>query len=474
MALRDDYARGSVAVSENNASTVWNAACEHLVKLLHPDIFSRWIAVIEPGSLEGQTLTLRVGNNFYQTWLEENYLHLIKSAVQSVAGEAYNIVFQVAKRMLDPVNSVTPQSTVSTSSAPAVEAAPRRSSTVRHPGGPVFNANFTFDGFVVGPSNNFGHAAALAVAQSPARAYNPLFIYGGSGLGKTHLMQAIGHHVLKNSNAKIAYLSSESFTNEYIEGLQNKSLVQFRKKYRSMDLLLIDDIHFLAGKERMQEEFFHTFNALFDAHKQIVLTSDRPASEIQGLEQRLVTRFEWGLVTELQPPDLETRIAILRNKQAQCGYKHSDDIILFIAKTIRSNIRRLEGALIRATSYASLMNRALTIQDLETLLRDTIDQEKQEDLTFEHIMKAVADHYDIRLVDMTSKRRPASITMPRQIAMYLCRSLTPASLPAIAGAFGKTHATILHAYREVARKMETDSDLRQDVSHLSRLLEKKS
>ena len=465
--MNKEIARGRVAVSGNTASAVWSEACDHLIKLLHPDIYSRWIAVIEPGNIEGQTLTLRVGNNFYQTWLEENYLPLIKSAVSAVSGESYDIVFKVAKRVLDPV--VAPAN-------PAAEpaATSRRQSTARQPGGPVFNANFTFDAFVVGPSNNFGHAAALAVAQSPARAYNPLFIYGGSGLGKTHLMQAIGHHVLKNSNSKIAYLSSESFTNEYIEGLQNKSLVQFRKKYRSMDLLLIDDIHFLAGKERLQEEFFHTFNALFDAHKQIVLTSDRPASEIQGLEQRLVTRFEWGLVTELQPPDLETRIAILRNKQAQCGYKHADEIILFMAKTIRSNIRRLEGALIRATSYASLMNRALTIQDLETLLRDTIDQEKQDDLTFEHIMKTVADHYDIRLVDMTSKRRPAAITMPRQIAMYLCRSLTPSSLPEIAGAFGKTHATILHAYREVSRKMETDSDLRQNVSHLSRLLEKKS
>lgn len=459
--------QGSFIVSENHAAVVWSSACEHLGKLLHPDIYSRWIAVIEPGTIENQTLTLHVGNNFYQTWLEENYLPLIKSAVASASGESYDIVFQVAKRTLAPALAAPTPEPVSP---------PRRpSSSARQSGsGPVFNANFTFDAFVVGPSNNFGHAAALAVAQSPARAYNPLFIYGGSGLGKTHLMQAIGHHVLKNSNAKIAYLSSESFTNEYIEGLQNKTLVQFRKKYRSMDLLLIDDIHFLAGKERMQEEFFHTFNALFDAHKQIVLTSDRPASEIQGLEQRLVTRFEWGLVTELQPPDLETRIAILRNKQAQCGYKHSDDVILFIAKKIRSNIRRLEGALIRATSYASLMNRPLTIQDLETLLRDTIDQEKQEDLTFEHIMKAVAEHYDIRLVDMTSKRRPAAITMPRQIAMYLCRSLTPSSLPEIAGAFGKTHATILHAYREVARKMETDSDLRQDVAHLSRLLEKKS
>ncbi|MEI6564456.1 MAG: chromosomal replication initiator protein DnaA [bacterium] len=454
-------------MSENNASVVWRAACDHLGKLLHPDVYSRWIEVIEAGTLEGQTLTLLVSNNFYQTWLEENYLSLIRSAVASVSGESYDIAFEISKRTPGPVKADTQP----------VEPKPvpgRRPSPVRQLGGPVFNPRFTFDDFVVGPSNNFGHAAALAVAQSPARAYNPLFIYGGSGLGKTHLMQAVGHHVLKNSNAKIAYLSSESFTNEYIEGLQNKSLVQFRKKYRGMDLLLIDDIHFLAGKERMQEEFFHTFNALFDAHKQIVLTSDRPASEIQGLEQRLVTRFEWGLVTELQPPDLETRIAILRNKQAQGGYKHSDEIILFIAKTIRSNIRRLEGALIRATSYASLMNRALTIHDLETLLRDTIDQEKQEDLSFEIIMKTVAEHYDIRLVDMTSKRRPAAITMPRQVAMYLCRSLTPSSLPEIAGAFGKTHATILHACRGVAKKMETDPDLRQSVSHLSRLLEKKS
>ncbi len=451
----------------NNAQTIWRDACDHLRKVLHPDVFSRWIEVIEPGTLEDRTLSLMVGNNFYQTWLEENYLSLIQSAITAVSGESYAITFVIGRRTAPLPESVEP--------APETKSAPRRHPVAPRTGGnPVFNPRFTFDDFVVGSSNNFGHAAALAVAQSPARAYNPLFIYGGSGLGKTHLMQAIGHHVLKNSNARIAYLSSETFTNEYIDALQNKSLVQFRKKYRGMDLLLIDDIHFLAGKERMQEEFFHTFNALFDAHKQIVLTSDKPASEIQGLEQRLVTRFEWGLVTELQPPDLETRIAILRNKQALSGFKHADEIILFIAKTIRSNIRRLEGALIRATSYASLINRPLTIQDLETLLRDTLDQEKQEDLTFEQIMKTVADYYDIRLVDMTSKRRPAVITMPRQVAMYLCRSLTPSSLPEIGSAFGKTHATILHACRLVEKKMETNSELRQTVSHLSRVLEKKS
>jgi chromosomal replication initiator protein len=456
-------------VSENSAQTVWREACDHLRKLLHPDVFSRWIAVIEPGTLEGDMLSLNVGNNFYQTWLEENYLALIQSAVTSVAGTPYRITFKIGRRQAPDESSPEQESHDEIKPQPS-----RRSSSARNTSNPVFNPRFTFDDFVVGPSNNFGHAAALAVAQSPARAYNPLFIYGGSGLGKTHLMQAIGHHVLRNTNAKIAYLTTEAFTNDYIDCLQNKSLVQFRKKYRSMDLLLIDDIHFLTGKERMQEEFFHTFNALFDAHKQIVLTSDRPASEIQGLEQRLVTRFEWGLVTEIQSPDLETRIAILRNRQAQGGFKHSDEVILFIAKAIRSNIRRLEGALIRATSYASLINRPLTIADLETLLRDTLDQEKQDDLTFEQIMKTVADHYDIRLVDMTSKRRTATITMPRQVAMYLCRSLTPSSLPEIGGAFGKTHATILHACRLVEKKMETDSDLRQNVSHLSRLLEKKS
>jgi chromosomal replication initiator protein len=454
-------------VSENNAMSVWRSACSHLQKLLHPDVYSRWIDVIEPKRLASGTLTLAVDNNFYQTWLEENYLPLIQTAVATACGESLKIVFEVGRVAPEPVapSPATPEK----SGKPAARAGARR-----NPADAILNPKCTFDAFIVGSANNMSHAASLAVAQSPGRAYNPLFIYGGTGLGKTHLMQAIGHHVLRNSNSRISYLSSETFINEFIEGLQHNSLVQFRRKYRNVDLLLIDDIHFLAGKERMQEEFFHTFNALFDAHKQIVMTSDRPASEIHGLEQRLVSRFEWGLVTEMQPPDLETRIAILRNKQAQGGLNLSDEVLLFIAKSIRSNIRRLEGALIRATSYASLIGRPVTVTDLESLLRDTIDTEKQEALTFEHIMKTVADHYDIRLVDMTSKRRPAAITGPRQVAMYLCRTLTSASLPEIGGAFGKTHATILHAYNLVESKMLADADLRQSVSHLTRQLEKKS
>jgi chromosomal replication initiator protein len=441
---------------------VWKRACSHLQELLHPDVYSRWIAVIEPRSLANHTLTLAVDNNFYQTWLEDNYLPLIQAAVASVCGDELKIEFAVTQKP-----GPAPAEAGEDRPARRQPAAPRRAPES------VLNPRFTFDDFIVGSSNNFAHAAALAVAQAPARAYNPLFIYGGTGLGKTHLMQAIGHHVLANSSARIRYLSSETFTNEYIDSLQDRTTLQFRKKYRSVDLLLIDDIHFLAGKERMQEEFFHTFNTLFDAHKQIVLTSDRPASEIQRLEQRLVSRFEWGLVTELQPPDLETRIAILRNRNAQGSFSLSDDAVLFIAKSIRSNIRRLEGALIRATSYASLLGHPLTIPELETLLRDTLDQEKQDLLTFDAIMKAVADYFDVRMIDMTSKRRPAAVALPRQVAMYLCRSLTAASLPEIAGAFGKTHATVLHGCRAVQRRMGEDPDLRQHVLHLTAQLEKK-
>jgi chromosomal replication initiator protein len=332
------------------------------------------------------------------------------------------------------------------------------------------NPNFTFDTFVIGPSNNFAHAASVAVAQAPARAYNPLFIHGGTGLGKTHLMQAIGHHVLSTSRASVCYLSSETLLNEYINALQDRTLIQFRKKYRSVDLLLIDDIHFLAGKDRLQEEFFHTFNVLFDSHKQIVMTSDRPAGEITGLEQRLVSRFEWGLVTELQAPDLETRIAILRNKQATAAIKLPDNLLVFIAENIRSNVRRLEGALVRAISYASLTRQPLTQDALKHLLRDSLSQEKQPDITFDSIQRAVAEHYDVRITDLSSKRRPRDVAVPRQVAMFLCRKMTRSSFPEIANAFGKTHATVLHACRAVSNRMDVDAELRDHVERISQKL----
>jgi len=415
--------------------------------------------VIEPKVLKNDTLILNVANDFYQSWLEENYLPLIRDAIATVSGTQLNIQFAVesTRREAPAAEPVTQEK------MPAHT--PQRMKTQI-----ALNTKYTFDSFVVGPSNSFAHAAALAVAESPARAYNPLFIYGGVGLGKTHLMQAIGQYVVPRNKASVSYITSETFTNEYIDALQKKALVQFRKKYRSIDLLLIDDIQFLAGKERMQEEFFHTFNTLFENHKQIVLTCDRPASEIAGLEQRLVSRFEWGLVTELESPDVETRIAILRKKQAELNLSLPDDVIAYMAEHVRSNIRRLEGALIRVTSYASLTGKETDIATLEYLLRDTLDQEQHEALTAEAVQRTVAEYFDIRLGDMTSKQRPQSIAFPRQVAMYLCRTMTQQSLPAIGNSFGRNHATVLHACRLVADKMKVDPSLRQTVAVLKQRL----
>ncbi|NQT93972.1 MAG: chromosomal replication initiator protein DnaA [Lentisphaerae bacterium] len=445
-------------MSREQAEALWNKASKRLGDVLRPDVFSRWIAVIEPVSLDDSTLTLAVDNDFYQTWLEENYLPLINDALTSVSGTTCAIAFTIKQASHVPEKEKSARKTIR-------ERLSRPSETR-----PALNPKYSFDEFIVGPSNNFAHAASQAVAQAPARAYNPLFIYGDVGLGKTHIMQAIGHHVMASSRATVCYVSSEAFTNEYIDALQNRRLVQFRKKYRNTDLLLIDDIHFLAGKERMQEEFFHTFNTLFDAHKQIVLTSDRPASEITRLEQRLVSRFEWGLVTELEKPDLETRIAILRHKQEQGNFSLPEDIVLFIAQNVRSNIRRLEGALIRTVSYASLMGRPLTLDTVRYLLRDTLDQEQQEELSFDKIQRTVAEHFDIRLADMTSKRRPRTIALPRQVAMYLCRRMTRASFPDIAGAFAKTHATVLHACKTIDHRLGVDGQLQNDVLRISHKL----
>jgi chromosomal replication initiator protein len=336
------------------------------------------------------------------------------------------------------------------------------------------NPRNTFESFVVGPNNEIAHAASLAVAQTPARTYNPLFIYGGVGLGKTHLMQAIGQYVwAKKKNTKVMYLSSELFINEFIDAIQHSNLVKFRKRYRQADLLLIDDIQFLGGKERSQEEFFHTFNTLFDGHKQIVLSSDRPASEIANLEHRLVSRFEWGLTAELQPPDIETRMAILRKKARTLQIKLRDEVFEFIANRIRSNVRRLEGALMRVASFASLSGKELTQEVVEHLLKDILQEEGRHSITIEQIQRRVAEHFDVRVADMTSKRRPASIAFPRQVAMYLARELTKASLNEIGEAFGgRDHGTVLHACKLVKRRMGEQDNIRQTISFIDSSLQR--
>jgi chromosomal replication initiator protein len=339
---------------------------------------------------------------------------------------------------------------------------------------PGLNPRNTFESFVVGPNNEIAHAASLAVAQAPARTYNPLFVYGGVGLGKTHLMQAIGQYVwAKKKNVKVIYVSSELFINEFIDAIQHSNLVKFRKRYRQADLLLIDDIQFLGGKERSQEEFFHTFNTLFDGHKQIVLSSDRPASEIANLEHRLVSRFEWGLTAELQPPDIETRLAILRKKARTMQIQLHDDVFQFLASRIRTNVRRLEGALMRVASFASLSGKELTQEVVEHLLKDILQEEGRHSVTIEQIQRRVAEQFDVRVADMTSKRRPASIAFPRQVAMYLARELTKSSLNEIGDAFGgRDHGTVLHACKLVKKRMAEQDNIRQTISFIDSSLQR--
>ncbi len=444
------------------AQQTWHVAQNHLRSSIGPEAYNLWFAPVHARAQDHGTLVLEVADNFCEGWLKENYVGAVREAVAQASGRQLEIQFEVGSS-----GTGTPASAPQPPPATPPQPAPRAEKDAA-PLEAGFNPTNNFESFVVGNNNNFAHAAALAVAQAPGKAYNPLFLYGGVGLGKTHLLHAIGHHVLKQrKGARVAYLSSERFTNEYIEGIQNNQLSRFRGKYRQTDVLLIDDVQFLAGKERIQEEFFHTFNALHEARKQIVLTCDRTAGEIQNLQQRLVSRFEWGLVTDLQPPDVEMRLAILRKKAQFMGLQLPDDIMTFLASRIRTNIRRLEGALIRVASYATLTGKKLNLETVEGLLREVLHEEGRHSVTIELIQKRVTEHFDLRLADMTGKRRPENIAFPRQIAMFLARQLTQKSLNAIGEAFGgRDHGTVLHACRSVKDRMEVDSQIRQVVGKL--------
>jgi chromosomal replication initiator protein len=458
-----------------SAEKIWGAAQEQLRSMLSADIYNLWFAPLRAGAQENHNhLVLEVANDFCEVWLKDNYMGLLQDVVAMASGRQLQIKFKVAASA-PPVAAPITSTPAQLKSEPVGPAKPKPEPAAERNANNhdlSFNPKNTFDTFVVGNNNNFSYAAALAVAQAPGKSYNPLFLYGGVGLGKTHLLHAIGHHVMTHKKgARVAYLSSEKFTNEYIDGIQNNLLARFRKKYRQTDVLLIDDIQFLAGKERIQEEFFHTFNALHEAHKQIVLTCDRPASEIQNLEHRLVSRFEWGLVTDLQPPDVEMRLAILRKKAQLMGFELDEDIMSFLANRIRTNIRRLEGALIRVASYAALTGKKLSLEMVEALLREILHEEGRYSINIEVIQKKVAEHYDIRLADMTSKRRPENIAFPRQVAMFLSRQMTECSLAAIGEAFGgRDHGTVLHACRLVKDRMEVDPNVRQVVSYLEKQL----
>ncbi|MGD0258954.1 MAG: chromosomal replication initiator protein DnaA [Verrucomicrobiota bacterium] len=448
-----------------SAEKIWIAAQEHLRSMLSADTYNLWFAPLRACSQENNSLTLEVANDFCEVWLKDNYMGLLQDVIALASGRQLQVKFKVGAGG----GAAGPGPQAVQVKKKAAEPAAERTSANHELN---FNPKNTFDTFVVGNNNNFAYAAALAVAQAPGKSYNPLFLYGGVGLGKTHLLHAIGQHVVVHKKgARVAYVSSERFTNEYIDGIQNNQLVRFRKKYRQTDVLLIDDIQFLAGKERIQEEFFHTFNALHEGHKQIVLTCDRPASEIQNLEQRLMSRFEWGLVTDLQPPDVEMRLAILQKKAQLMGVQLPEEIMQFLANRIRNNIRRLEGALIRVASYAALTGKKLGLEMVEGLLREVLNEEGRYAINIDVIQKKVAEHFDIRLADMTSRRRPESIAFPRQVAMFLSRQMTETSLSAIGDAFGgRDHGTVLHACRLVKDRMEVDANVRQVVSYLEKQL----
>jgi chromosomal replication initiator protein len=445
---------------------IWEKVKTELAELLPRDIFDSWFVSVECLSADGNSVVLQVPSEFSAIWINDNYLDLLTKAFQRFLGHPVTVTLVDNPADDDTVSNNTRHTNTEKSNFRGNTA----SASQRNKGAINSNLNRrnTFENFVIGSNSQLAHAAAIAVAHAPAEAYNPLFVYGETGLGKTHLMHAVGHHILQNKpDARIAYLSSEKFTNEFISSIQENTLTRFRKRYRRVDVLLIDDVQFLSGKERIQEEFFHTFNELFEQQKQIFLSSDRPANEIAKLESRLVSRFQWGLVTDIQAPDFETRVAILRKKAEQHNFKVQDEIINFIAEHIVKNIRRLEGALIKVCSYSSLTGNPLDISTCEMLLSDVLMEAAKQQLTIDTIQKKVAEYFELRHSDMLSRRRPNHIAVPRQIAMYLSRELTKHSLQEIGESFGgRDHGTVIHACRQVENLVDQDDTVRHSVDYL--------
>lgn len=456
------------------SSALWANVQEGLRKLFPPEVYQMWFEPLTCVEEAEEKIILGAPNDFAAIWLQDNYQELLSARCSEAANRPVK-AFIVTAEIVSPT---APES------QPAQPVSDRSSvsSRARLPGNDgrsqrkqnSLNPRNVFDSFIVGPNSQLAHAACMAVAQAPAQAYNPLFLYGATGLGKTHLMQAVGHQILRQKpDARVAYVSSEKFTNEYITAIQENTLSKFRQRYRNADVLLIDDIHFLSGKERIQEEFFHTFNDLFESQKQIILSSDRPVGEISKLESRMVSRFQWGLVADIQAPDLETRTAILRSKAKTLQCDLPAEIFNFIAERITRNIRRLEGALLKVASYSSLTGKSIDASTVSRLLQDVLQEEAQHQVTIEIIQKRVVEHYQLRLSDMVSKRRPANIAFPRQIAMYLSRTLTRCPLQEIGENFGgRDHGTVIYACRTVENMMDQDESVRSVVEYLKSQIEK--
>ncbi len=454
----------------------WMLAQGHLRKVLDDHSYENWFSRTRFESFEDGNLVVKVPSQFFANWLRDHYLEAVSASLREVIPDFKEVQFVPTNDFGDG-----PPSAPSTPSAPvppaerlrdAAQQSKRRAfkfKLKRH----GFNRRYSFDRFVIGAGNRFAHAAAKAVVESPARAYNPLFLYGHTGLGKTHLMQAIGQELMqRDGDLNVAFITSELFTNQLIESIAKKSTQKFRAKYRKVDVLLIDDIHFIAGKEATQEEFFHTFNELFDMHKQIVLSSDRGPKEIQGLEDRLVSRFEWGLVTDIQPPDFETRMAILQNKAGEENIGLDAEVVRYIATCVTTNIRELEGALVTVLAYGRLTNQVMDLPLAEQVLRDLVGSAKLKPITFEGVQRAVAEEFDLRISDLRGRSRQRQIAYPRQIAMYLCKSLVPTmTLNAIGEAFGgKDHTTVLYACQKITDEIEQSESARQTVTRLEKTI----
>ncbi len=446
--------------SKLNLEEIWKSALSLMEKQLAKPSYDTWILSARPVSLQKNTVILQVSNEFNRDWLQNHYVTLISDSLRKASGNPLDVRFVLPNEDLTPLPDAIELSVEKNQNDENLTA--------------NLNPKYTFNSFVIGESNRFAHAASLAVAEAPARAYNPLFIYGGVGLGKTHLMHAIGHYVLENyPQLQVVYISCEKFTNEFINSIQYKRSEEFRNKYRNVDLLMVDDIQFLAGKEQTQEEFFHTFNALHEANKQIILSSDRPPRDIATLEDRLRSRFEWGLITDIQQPDLETRAAILRKKSESENLHVPNDVLLYLANRINSNIRELEGALIRINAYASFTGRSITVELIDEVLKDVIPDKRQKQVNIQDIQVVVAHHFGIKVEDLKAKRRTRAVAFPRQVAMYLARKITDQSLPRIGEEFGgRDHTTVLHACDKIEREIVVSNELSSTIQTLSERIKK--
>lgn len=427
------------------SDNTWSRVLVRIESKVSPHSFSTWFRPTSFLTEDASSISVRVPNSWFAEWLETNYSVLIQDALRSVDRPGLSVQF----RPVDPIPTVT---------APSEHRLLGRDGNGNGSDRRKLNPKYTFDTFVVSSCNQFAHAASVAVAEQPTRAYNPLYVYGGVGLGKTHLMQAIGNRIAESENMSMTYVSSEAFMNQMINAIRFERTLEFKERYRNVDVLLIDDIQFLAGKERTQEEFFHTFNALYDAQKQIVITSDVPPREIPTLEERLRSRFEWGLIADIQPPDLETKVAILRKKAESDGALIPDDVALFIASNCGSNIRELEGALTKIVAYASMSGRLPSLELAKETLHDFLPTESPA-ATVDSIIKTISNYYDLPVSTLKSKNNSPQISFPRQIAMYLCKKLTDCSLPEIGRRFGgKHHSTVIHAIQKIEKKRKAERD----------------